>query len=383
MPGSGGAPHVAVVGGGITGAFTAYFLARLGIPVTLIERLTIGAEASGKNPGGLNPLYGAGIPGPLTELALDAFRLHLEHWDDLRRLSGIDFSGRHKQRLNLALDENDIRQLEGMKEVYDSTAGFSALWLDRQEVREVEPGLDAAVVAGLLAGGDAKVDAARYTQAIARSAYKLGAKEVVAEVCGLQKQGERVTAVLLDRGPLACSGVVIASGPWCAGPARWLEMSIPVEPVKGEMVLVEAGREDRRTDIAWRDAMLYPAGDGKAWLGGTEERVGFDTAPSASGRRSILERIARVLPGLAGAHVVAQTAALRPATPDALPIAGATARWENVCLALGGGRKGVLLSAAMGRAAAELIARGSTDVPIACCTPDRWAAQPAGLQADR
>lgn len=383
MPGSGGSPHVAVVGGGITGAFAAYFLARLGIPATLIERRAIGAEASGKNPGGLNPLYGAGIPGPLAGLALEAFRLHLQQWDDLRSLSGIDFSGRCKQRLNLAVDESDVRQLEGMKQVYDSTAGFSARWLDRYEVREVEPGLDAAVVGGLLAEGDAKVDAARYSQAIARSAYKLGAREVVAEVCGLQKQGERVTAVLLDRGPLTCSGVVVASGPWCAGPARWLEMSIPVEPVKGEMLLVKAGGGDRRTDIAWRDAMLYPAGDGKAWLGGTEERVGFDAAPSASGRRSILERIARVLPGVAGAQVLAQTAALRPATPDGLPIAGMTARWENVCLALGGGRKGVLLSAAMGRAAAELMAGGRTDLPIACCTPDRWAAQPAGMQADR
>jgi glycine/D-amino acid oxidase-like deaminating enzyme len=149
------------------------------------------------------------------------------------------------------------------------------------------------------------------------------------------------------------------------------------------MLLVEAGRRDRRTDIAWRDAMLYPAESARAWLGGTEERVGFDTAPSASGRRSILERIALVLPGLADAHVLAQTAALRPATPDGLPIAGMPARWENVCLALGGGRKGVLMSAAMGRAAAELMARDSTDVPIACCTPDRWATQPAGRQADR
>src|SRR3712207_8366784 len=54
---------------------------------TLVRsRDEIGGQASGNNPGGLNPLYGAGIPGPMQALALDAFRLHLDHWNEVRRL---------------------------------------------------------------------------------------------------------------------------------------------------------------------------------------------------------------------------------------------------------------------------------------------------------
>src|SRR5437868_6748223 len=117
MRSSGGASTIAVVGGGIVGAFSAYFLARAGVGVTLIEREEIAGEASGNNPGGLNPLYGPGIPGPLQPLALEAFRLHLDHWDELRN-TGIEFDGHTKQRLNLAVDDDDIALLERMKANY-------------------------------------------------------------------------------------------------------------------------------------------------------------------------------------------------------------------------------------------------------------------------
>src|SRR3954453_17143149 len=105
---------IAVVGGGITGAFAAYFLARRGVEVTLVERDRIGAHASGKNPGGLNPLHGPGIPGPVQELAMRAFRLHTEHFSPPRR-----------PRLQLAIDAADAERLERSKRLYDDAPGFS------------------------------------------------------------------------------------------------------------------------------------------------------------------------------------------------------------------------------------------------------------------
>src|SRR3954447_6748436 len=162
---------IAVVGGGITGAFAAYFLARRGAEVTLIERDEVGAHASGKNPGGLNPLHGPGIPGPMQALALEAFRLHLEH-----------FSPQRRPRLQLAVDAEDASRLARSKELYDSAAGFSAEWMDREELLELEPGLDPIVQRGLLTEGNAKVDAAEYTRAVVRAA---GPRIVKAEATGL------------------------------------------------------------------------------------------------------------------------------------------------------------------------------------------------------
>jgi glycine oxidase len=365
-------PGVVVVGGGITGAFAAYFLARLGASVTLIERGEIGGQASGNNPGGLNPLHGPGIPGPMSELALASFRLHVESWEDVHRLSGIDFRPRLTPRIQLAFDERDREELGRAKELHDTTPGFAAVWVGADELLAAEPRLSSAVVGGLRTEGNARVDAGEYTRALVGAAVELGAAAVRGDVRGLRERGKRVTGVVLDSGSVRCDGVVIATGPWCAEPAGWLGMALPVEPVKGEMLLVHAGFGGIETDLAWRDTAVYGTDGDEVWLGGTEERAGFDGAPTVAGRASILARVAQFLHGAELVRVVEQTAGLRPVTPDAMPIAGLADGWENVCLALGGGRKGVLLSSGLGRAAAELLVEGGTRLPLEACSPARW-----------
>ena len=66
------------------------------------------------------------------------------------------------------------------------------------------------------------------------------------------------------------------------------------------------------------------------------------------------------------------TVCLRPVTPDWLPIIGKAPGWENVWLNTGAGKKGILLCPAMGKAAADLIVSGSTDVPIQGFDPSRF-----------
>lgn len=363
---------MAVVGGGIAGAFSAFFLARAGATVTLIEREEIAGQASGNNPGGLNPLYGPGIPGPLQALALEAFALHLEHWDEIRH-TGIEFDGHTKQRLNLALDTDDVAGLERMKENYDAHPGFSARWLEPQEARAIEPRLASGVVRGLLAEGDATVDAAPYTRAVVRAAEALGATVVTAEVRGITREGARATEVVTDSGAIRCDGVVIATGAWCDAPSQWLGVPLPMEPVKGEMVLVDLLDGGVETDLAWRDTAIYRAGTTEVWLGGTETRAGYDGSVTHAGRDSILERAATILPDVAHARLVKHTAGLRPLTPDGVPIVGVLAGADNVCVALGGGRKGMLFGAAMGRAAADLLVDGETSLSIEPCSAERFA----------
>jgi glycine/D-amino acid oxidase-like deaminating enzyme len=69
---------VVIVGGGITGMTTAYYLAKAGVPSVLVERDAIGSHASGFAYGGLSPLSGFGIPGPMAEIGQDGMRLHRE-----------------------------------------------------------------------------------------------------------------------------------------------------------------------------------------------------------------------------------------------------------------------------------------------------------------
>jgi glycine oxidase len=365
-----------VVGGGITGAFAAYFLAELGAETTLIERGEIGAEASGNNPGGLNPLHGAWIPGPLQALALESFHLHRAAWDEVRRRSGIEFSPRPAQRLYVATGQPDLEPLERMATAHEAVPGFSARRLDHAQLSAAEPRLTPAAIAGLLTEGNAKVDPRPYTRAVIAAAVARGATVVRAEVGGLHRRGDRVTAVVVDSSPVACDGVVIATGAWCAEPARWLDLPIPVEPVKGELVLVQTPGGGFPVDLAWRDVTVYGVAGGQGWLGGTEDRVGFDRDPSASGREAIVARAVELLPEMGRARVVGHIAGLRPVTRDGFPIVGLAPGWENACLALGGGRKGMLFSTGLGRAAAELMTGGETGLSIAPCSAARIVPEP-------
>lgn len=367
-------PRIAIVGGGITGVFAAYFLARLGAQPTIIERDEIGAHASGHNAGGLNPLHGPGIPEPLGALALESLRLHLESWAEIERLSGSDFGGHRVPRIHVAMDEADLPALIAAQHLHNSIPGFSARWLTGSELRREAPQTSPDAVGGLWTEGNARVDPWAYTKGVARAAVRLGARTMQAEVCELRSRDGCVTGVVLESGVVECDGVLIASGPWAAAPAQWLGVELPVSPVKGELLLAEADGSALPAEITWRQVGAYQAGNRRLWLGGTEDHAGFDTTPSRSARERILAGIEHLLPGLGSLHVVRHVAGLRPVTPDGVPIVGVPDRWANVCLALGAGRKGMLFGPGLALAAAELVLRGATSLPIAACSPSRLRA---------
>jgi glycine oxidase len=364
--------HIVVVGAGITGAFAAYWLARSGVSVTLLERDSVAAHASGCNPGGLNPLHGPGIPGPLQELALRSFQLHLEEWDEIGRLSGLAFGGRRVPRLHVALDEDDARALPALAELHEETPGFSGRLLGRSELLALEPRVTPEAVGGLLATGNALVEAATYTHAVVRAAERLGSRLQAGEVVGLRCDGTRAVAVAVAGGAeIACDGLVVAPGAWAAQASDWLGVSLPVAPVKGELLLVEAD-DGLDADVSRRHVGAYQAEGGQIWLGGTEDDAAFDSTPSESGRERILAGIAELLPRLAAPRIVRHIASLRPSTPDGLPVVGPVPGLENVCFAGGGGRKGMLLGAGLGRAAADLLAQGATRLPVEELALDRF-----------
>ena len=125
-------------------------------------------------------------------------------------------------------------------------------------------------------------------------------------------------------------------------------------------------------DFTWENVSLFHRSDGLVWAGSTEERRGFDSKPSFSARQRILEGAMKLMPSMADAKLVMHTACLRPVTPDWLPIIGRAPDWDNVYIATGGAKKGILLSPAMGKAIADLITDGSTQLPIDAFTPERF-----------
>ena len=108
-----------------------------GVGSTIVERDGVAAHASGYSAGGLNPLEGAGIPGPLGPLAVTSYRMHKEIWPDLTARSGIDFGPKVVSSVRVAFDEADVPEMEASFDAFDSADdAFSAAWLSAAELRD-------------------------------------------------------------------------------------------------------------------------------------------------------------------------------------------------------------------------------------------------------
>ena len=356
------ATDVVIVGGGIVGCATAYYLSRKQMRTLIVERDAIAAHASGFAYGGLNPLSGAGIPGPMFPLARQSFQLHTA------LATALNAGFRRRPTLHLAFAAREARRIDAELGWISNQSGFRAERLNAEEVRRLEPRIAEDVMAAALLHGTAEVDPAALAKALAAAS---AAEVRIATVIGLERRGERATAVRTNRETIACDAVVLALGPW-QHDAPWTGTAMPVAPLKGEILRLAASGPPIAQSIGWQGNYLTTKPDGLAWAGTTEQDAGFDTAPSAAARRTILRHLERVLPGLEYAEVARQTACLRPMSADGMVILGRAPGAANVYVANGGGRKGILYAPAMGSVVADLLTTGATDMDISAYRPTRF-----------
>ena len=365
---------VVIIGGGAAGSAAAYYLSLAGVKATIVEREGVASQASGFSAGGLNPLQGAEIPGRLGALAWESYLLHLALWEELPEETGIGYDGRVMSAIRLAFEESELPELQETLDIFSGATGFEAQWLDPSEISALEPRVTTKSIRALLTRGHAALDSQRYTQALVEAAKKRGVSVRRGEIQGLETSGAHVTGVKLEDGAITCKSVVLAMGPWSRLAEPWLDTYIPVDPLKGEILRMELPGPPIRHDISGGGGSTYSKPDGLVWCGATEEWKGFDKSLTDSAEKSLRDRAERLVPDLAGAKLAMHTACLRPVTPDWLPIIGQPPGWENVYLATGAGKKGVLLSPAMGKAVAELIHHGESSLPIGGFSPERFAA---------
>jgi glycine oxidase len=361
--------EVVIVGGGICGCLAAYLLARAGVPVIVIERGGIGEQASGCNSGTLGPLLGAGVPGPLGDMAMAAFRIHqalLDDWGPER-----PGSFRSLSRLHVSAGEDQAPQLTRIFDQYSRHQGFSAEYLNGAELARLEPRLNPRFAFAVATHGDLAVDGREYTLAIAAKARQAGAVFAHHEVKGFDHAGDRVTAVRCNGRVVSCGALVIAAGPWSAALARPLGCDIPSKPVKGEMLRFAS--PSPRYDISHNGMSCYGRGNQEAWAGSTNEDAGFDLSLTRVARERIGDAAADLLPDLKDAKLESQTAALRDASVDGVPVCGRIPGWENGYVMAGAGSKGLLLSALMSRTVQELITRGSAPSVAGPADPGRFS----------
>ena len=364
---------VAIIGGGAAGCAVAWYLSEAGVSSTIIEREGVASQASGYAAGGLNPLTGTGIPGPLANFAWESFQLHLGLYSRLLALTEIDYQLRQTSEIMMAFTEPDLPELENIAQRFSATDGFSASMADQSQVRQLDPRVGIDFAGSIFKRGNYSLDSHDFTRALHAAALSSGASHRPGSVRGLQASHDQVTRVVLDDGEIECGQVVLAMGPWSRQAESWLNTYIPVDPLKGEILRMRLPGDPLGHDVSGGGASIYAKPDGLAWCGTTEDWRGFDRQPLPETKERILSGVRRILPAIADAELVMHTACLRPVTPDWLPIIGRVPGYGNAWLATGAGKKGILLAPGIGKSIADLISKEDTSLPIGNFAPDRFA----------
>src|SRR5579885_129178 len=356
---------VAIVGGGVIGCALAYQLRRRGIDVTVVERGEIGAEASSAATGLLAPIRPFLKPqDTYMRLQLDSLALFPSLVPELEDASGISIEYQSTGTLRIVQARHEGR-LHTWIELWRQR-GFHMELLSGTGLHLFEPLLANHVNAAIYNPDEPQLSAASLVKAYARAAENLGAAILAhTPVTGILRCGSSAAGIVTPEGEIACNHLIIAAGAWAATCGEWLNLPLPVRPLRGQCFAILQPASPLRRIIFGERAYLAPKADGTIFVGATRDEVGFDNSTTAEGIASLRDAVQHLAPQLATCEVKRSWAGLRPQTPDSRPILGPAPGWENVILACGHGGFGMLLSAITAQLLVEFLITGHLPSPLA------------------
>lgn len=358
--------EVAVIGGGLIGSWTAFFLRRRGHAVTLIEKGAVGAQSSGVNFGNLR-LQGR-HPGQYP-LALRAHDL----WEQVGTLIGDECEFEQTGHLYLAFDAAQDEALRGIVSEARQ-AGVEASLLGPGEIRRRWPWLSHAVTSASWSARDATANPRLVTPAVARAAAALGAQVLedtrVLALEPLRDGGFRLATDRDGDAAIECDWVVNAAGAWApaiaamvgetaplfaAGPPQFVTEPLPrfilpsVQSVDGSIIF----RQVARGNVV---VAGYPRGPADP----VRNRAPVQPEKTLTSLRTL----ARTVPRLSNAHVIRVWSGIEGYLPDMLPVIGPSATATRLLHAFGFCGHGFQLGPGVGAVLAEIIADGGTPTPL-------------------
>jgi glycine oxidase len=364
---------VVVVGAGIIGCAVAYELSRRGVRCTVLDSRRSGMAATNSAAGVLSPLAEFQRPGALVRLGLESMRLYPEWVERLREdVPDIDVEFRQNGVLRVAFDDEELDALRaGLR--FRRELGVELVELDAQGVQDVEPRLNERIVGGVLSPDEGQVSNQLFTLALARAAQKRGARLVeFAPVERFLRRRGRVAGVRTAKGEFACDHIVLAAGAWAGPISKKLGVPTPTFPVRGQMLAYGRMITPIGRPIWGMRGYVLPRANGLVFAGATVEHAGFRIRTTKAGLASVRRAAFELVPQLRHATEHFSWAGLRPGSPDGLPIMGALPGWDNVTVATGHFRNGILLAPITAELLAPLITEGATSEALAPFDPGRF-----------
>lgn len=414
---------VLILGSGVIGVTSAYYLARAGHEVTVVDRQpqpaleTSFANAGEVSPGYSSPWAGPGVPvkaikwllmkhGPLVirpkldpvmwvwllkmlrnctseRYAVNKSRMipiaeySRDCLRDLRRDIGIQYDERSQGTLQLFRYQ---AQLEGTADDIAVLKQYGVPYevLSREGCIAVEPAL--AGVKEKFAGGmrlpqDETGDCHMFTQALAKHAEALGVRFMFnTGIDRIVTDGTRVTGLATSAGMLQADAYVLALGSWSSRLVAPLGISLPVYPVKGYSITVpikdaSGAPESTVMDESYKVAITR-LGD-RIRVGGTAEISGYSSQLYDARRATLDHSLTDLFPRGGDLSKATFWSGLRPMTPDGPPVIGPT-QYANLHLNTGHGTLGWTMSCGSGRALADMLSGKKPDIDVSALTVDRY-----------
>jgi glycine oxidase len=367
--------EIVVIGGGVIGLTIARALALRGVhDVCLLERGALGTEASSAAAGMLLPQVEADRQDDFFSLACRSRDLYPSFAAALLEETGIDIELDETGTLYLALTTHDQEEIENRYE-WQTRAGLPVEFLSAAEARDLEPCISSSTLGALRFPKDVQVENRRLLNALANSVNRLGVRTVTeTNVDALIIEENRLRGVKTSRGVVDCAAAVVAAGTWSSFIQQ--AQSLTIEPVRGQMVCLEAKPQLTHHIICSPRGYIVPRKDGRLLAGSTSERAGFAKQVTAGGISSILQHAHAISPAISSLPIVDTWAGLRPRSSDGLPVLGPCDEIDGLFYATGHYRNGILLAPLTGELISEAIVEGAASPLLVPFSPGRGRKTP-------
>jgi D-amino-acid dehydrogenase len=416
-----GKGRVLVVGGGVIGLCTAYYLTRAGAEVLLLERDKVGSGASSGNAGAVAPGHGPmARPGrilqalrwmgdPTSPLYLPPrWQPRLWRWlwrfnsfcteehvhRSMEVLGPLGHKGRHlfdelveDEGLDCEFQPNGYYEVYRTREGYEGAQteiplqrehGYATQALPGPALEEMEPALRSGTMGGLFFPEAATLDPGRFLRELARAAVARGMElRTGAKVVEVVAEGGKVAGVRLGDGEVVEADVaVLATGAYSLKLAQAGGLSLPIQPAKGyhrDLPVGNGGIRQLNLTVMLGERYVFctPMGDFLR-LAGTLELSGLNHSVVRRRLENLTDSAGRYLTGLEGGNSRDDWVGLRPVTPDGLPVVGPTPGLDGLFLANGHAMLGLTLGPVTGKLLAEWIVGGAPSEDLSALRPDRF-----------